>query len=74
MRLRRGAEATAFGAAEVPEAGLRLAPDSGVRYPRLLLPAAGGQPAPCTLTLRLEFEEGNAGRDLLARAPTGPSA
>jgi hypothetical protein len=55
-----------FGAASVSKAGLRLAEDSGVRYPRLLLPAPGGQPAPCTLTLRLELEEGSAGRDLLA--------
>jgi hypothetical protein len=60
------AEGTAFGAAEVSKAGLRLAENAGVRYPRLLLPAAGGQPAPCTLTLRLELAEGATGRDLLA--------
>jgi hypothetical protein len=60
------AEATAFGAAAVSKSGLRLAENAGARYPRLLLPVAGGQPAPCTLTLRLELEEGTAGRDLLA--------
>lgn len=60
------AEATAFGAAEVSKAGLRLGENAGVRYPRLLLPAAGGLPAPCTLSLRLELAEGAAGRDLLA--------
>ena len=60
------AEATAFGAATVSKEGLRLAENGGARYPRLLLPAAGGQLAPCTLTLRLELEEGSAGRDLIA--------
>jgi hypothetical protein len=59
-------EATAFGAATLSKDGLRLAENAGARYPRLLLPAAGGQLAPCTLTLRLELEEGSAGRDLIA--------
>jgi hypothetical protein len=61
-----GGEATALGAAEVSKSGLRLVDNSGARYPRLLLPTAEGQPVPCTLTLRLELEEGAAGRDLLA--------
>jgi hypothetical protein len=59
------AEATAFGSAEVSKSGLRLAENAGARYPRLLLPAPGGQPSPCTLTLRLKLEGGAAGRDLL---------
>ena len=59
-------EATVFGAATLSKDGLRLAENAGARYPRLLLPAAGGQLAPCTLTLRLELEKGSAGRDLIA--------
>ena len=64
------AEATASGAAEVSQAGLRLGAGSEVRYPRLLLPAAGGLPAPCTVTLRLELAEGAEGRDLLVSEST----
>ncbi len=65
-----GGEATAFGAASVSKSGLRLAENAGARYPRLLLPAADGQPVPCTLTLRLELEEGAAGRDLISTEST----
>ena len=61
-----GGEATALGAASVSESGLRLAENAGARYPRLLLPTAEGQLVPCTLTLRLELEEGAEGRDLIA--------
>lgn len=64
-----GAEAEVFGlAAPLPDGrrGYRLAPDSGIRYGRLILPLNGDALAPCTLTLRLVLEEGNAGRDLLS--------
>jgi len=63
-----GAEAEAFGiAAPMPDGrrGYRLAPDSGIRYGRPILPLDGGALAPCTLTLRLTLEQGNAGRNLL---------
>jgi len=45
--------------------GFLLTAGSGIRSPRLLLPAAAGSLAPCTLTLRLALAEGNAGRELL---------
>jgi hypothetical protein len=58
------AEATAFGAAEVSKAGLRLGENAGVRYPRLLLPARRAS------ALHLEpaagIGGGRRGRDLLA--------
>jgi hypothetical protein len=64
-----GAEAEAFGpVAPLPDGrrGYRLAPDSGIRYGRMILPLNGETLAPCTLTIRLAIEGGNAGRDLLS--------
>ncbi len=61
-----GAEASVFGAASVSKSGLRLVENAGARYPRLLLPTSDGQLVPCTLTLRLELEQGAAGRELVA--------
>jgi hypothetical protein len=65
-----GGEASVFGAASVSGSGLRLAENAGARYPHPLLPAADGQPVPCTLTLRLELKEGSAGRDLISTEST----
>ena len=64
-----GAEAEAFGlAAPLTDGrrGYRLAPDSGIRYGRFILPLNGEILAPCTLTIRLALEGNNAGRDLLS--------
>lgn len=64
-----GATAEALGSAAAltdGQRGYRLAPGSGVRYERLILPVSGGILAPCTLTLRLTLDEGNAGRELLS--------
>jgi hypothetical protein len=59
-------EAEAFGAVELTKSGLRLGENGGFRYSRLLLPVTDGQLAPCTITLRLEPEDGAAGQELLA--------
>jgi hypothetical protein len=63
-----GVDAEAFGTAAPlsdGQRGYRLAPGSGIRYGRLILPVNGGALSPCTLTLRLNLDENNAGRDLL---------